>query len=243
MATTRGIELSRGANALAVTAAMLFPTLGTWLYFVVASGESWTQPIYGVSKIVQFAFPLLWILAIQRRSLQLAWPGTRGIATGLVFGILVVAFLLGTYFGWAKEASFLAAAPGEIRTKLETFRVATPLRFLVLALFYSLAHSALEEYYWRWFVFGELRRMIPLGAAIALSSVAFAAHHVIIIGTFLAPHWYAVALASAGVGIGGAVWAWLYARSGSLVGPWLSHLLVDAGLMLIGYDLVWGFSS
>ena len=32
--------------------------------------------------------------------------------------------------------------------------------------------------------------------------------------------------------------AWLYRRSGSLVGPWLSHLLVDAGIMVIGYDLL-----
>jgi hypothetical protein len=30
----------------------------------------------------------------------------------------------------------------------------------------------------------------------------------------------------------------LYRRSGSLYGPWLSHLLVDAAIFWIGYDLV-----
>ena len=30
----------------------------------------------------------------------------------------------------------------------------------------------------------------------------------------------------------------LYERYGSLYGPWLSHLLVDCGIMFIGYDLI-----
>jgi len=42
------------------------------------------------------------------------------------------------------------------------------------------------------------------------------------------------------IAIGGAAWAWLYQRSGSLVGSWLSHMLVDAAIFVIGYDLVRG---
>ena len=30
----------------------------------------------------------------------------------------------------------------------------------------------------------------------------------------------------------GAAWAWIYHRSGSLLGPWLSHLLIDAGIFV-----------
>jgi membrane protease YdiL (CAAX protease family) len=37
---------------------------------------------------------------------------------------------------------------------------------------------------------------------------------------------------------GGVVWAWLYERTGSIYPAWVSHLLVDAGLFVIGYDLV-----
>ena len=36
----------------------------------------------------------------------------------------------------------------------------------------------------------------------------------------------------------GAFWAWLYNRTGSLLGPWLSHLVIDAGIFFIGYQLV-----
>ena len=64
------------------------------------------------------------------------------------------------------------------------------------------------------------------------------AHHVLVLATFFgwsSPATYVFSLA---IAIGGAYWAWLYARSGSLYGPWLSHLLVDAGIFLIGYDLL-----
>jgi len=38
--------------------------------------------------------------------------------------------------------------------------------------------------------------------------------------------------------VGGTVWAWAYHRSGSLVGPWLSHAAIDAAIFLVGYDMV-----
>jgi membrane protease YdiL (CAAX protease family) len=41
-----------------------------------------------------------------------------------------------------------------------------------------------------------------------------------------------------GIAIGGAAWAWVYDRSKSLYGPWLSHLIVDAAIFWIGFDLV-----
>ena len=37
---------------------------------------------------------------------------------------------------------------------------------------------------------------------------------------------------------GGFVWAWLYDRTQSLYAPWISHLLIDAALMAIGYEMV-----
>jgi hypothetical protein len=40
------------------------------------------------------------------------------------------------------------------------------------------------------------------------------------------------------VAAGGAFWAWLYQRSGSLVGPWLGHLLADAAIFTVGWQLV-----
>ena len=42
-------------------------------------------------------------------------------------------------------------------------------------------------------------------------------------------------LASAGVFVGGVAWSWLYRRSGSIWPGYLSHAIVDAAIMGVGY--------
>ena len=64
------------------------------------------------------------------------------------------------------------------------------------------------------------------------------AHHVLVLATFFGWTSPATYLFSLAIAVGAAVWAWLYARTDSIYGPWLSHLLVDAGIFLIGYDMV-----
>ncbi len=64
------------------------------------------------------------------------------------------------------------------------------------------------------------------------------AHHVLVLGRFFGFANWATYLFAACVAVGGAVWAWLYERTGSLVGPWASHLLVDAAIFAVGFDIV-----
>jgi membrane protease YdiL (CAAX protease family) len=40
------------------------------------------------------------------------------------------------------------------------------------------------------------------------------------------------------VAAGGVIWAVLYRRYGTLLGPWLSHALVDAAIFAIAYQMV-----
>jgi membrane protease YdiL (CAAX protease family) len=125
-----------------------------------------------------------------------------------------------------------------VAAKVRDMRLVTPGLYLSFALFLAVPHSLLEEYYWRWFAFGQLRRVAPLGWAIGISSLGFMAHHVIVIQQLLHGPW-ALSLFLAGcVAAGGAVWAWMYDRQRSLYGPWVGHFLVDAVVMYIGFDLV-----
>jgi membrane protease YdiL (CAAX protease family) len=129
----------------------------------------------------------------------------------------------------------------EIVGKLREFQIATPFGFVLFGVFISVAHSLFEEYYFRWFIFGRLRKHIRLWPAVTLSAVAFMAHHVLVMAVYF-PGAFNLALVvmpfALCVAVGGAVWAWLYERSESLLAPWLSHLVVDVGIMVIGYDLV-----
>ncbi len=216
--------------------AMLYPTLATWLYFVVLAGEEWVKIAYGIGKAVQFALPLVWVWFVQRQRPRWHAPGKAGLGAGLGFGLVVLLAMLGLYYGYLRDSRYLAAAPQAVWEKLADFGATTEGRFLVFVSFIAVIHSLLEEYYWRWFVFGQLRRALPVWLALGLSSLAFALHHVIVVGTYV-HSWYAVAIFSLAVAAGGGMWAWIYHRGGSLYGPWLSHFLVDAGLMWIGFDL------
>lgn len=218
---------------------MVFPTLATWLYFVVYSGQDIMRTLYAVSKIVQFGFPLIWVFVVLREPLRLARPSASGMLTGIAFGALAFALILVFYFAYLKTSVYMLHTPARLREKLQGFGAATPAAFLVLAAFISVIHSLLEEYYWRWFVFGRLQMQMSTAPAIAMSSLAFAAHHIIVIGSYLtAQHWVATLVFSGFVALGGAVWAWIYARTRSLYAAWISHMMVDAVLMVIGYDLV-----
>jgi membrane protease YdiL (CAAX protease family) len=176
--------------------------------------------------------------------LQLKRPHFGGLRPALIFGLAVAALMLGVYFGGLRGSSFLAKTPASLQHKLREVGMDTPERYALLALFVVAAHSLLEEYYWRWFVFGGLRQFLPLAPAMVLSSLAFMVHHVVVLYVYLPGRfWEAVLPFSLAIALGGAVWAWLYERSGSIWSPWLSHLLVDAGIFVIGWDLLWPLGS
>jgi hypothetical protein len=89
----------RRQDAMAVHFALGFPTLVTWVYFVWLAGDSAgvQQASALVGKVIQFAFPLLWVVIVQRQRLRWQWPGAAGLASGAGFGMLVVAAMLLLY--------------------------------------------------------------------------------------------------------------------------------------------------
>jgi uncharacterized protein len=265
---TNAVSTDRAAFSWpAVLFGLAFPSLVTVTYFVWLAGQPRVlqHGAYVIGKTVQFVFPAAWVFWITRRPRPWAWPRRRGLGVapafrvlprcgsgrrpnlqrglglGTAFGLLVFAVMLVLYHGLLKPQGVFEGGPAEaIQAKVRGFGVAGVWQFVTLGAFYAIGHSLLEEYYWRWFVFGQLRLACRAGTAIAVSSLGFMAHHVILMAVYFgwsSPWTYGFSLA---VAIGGVFWAWLYERSGSLLGPWISHLLIDAAIFTVGYDLVRG---
>src|SRR5262249_29229142 len=142
----------------------------------------------------------------------LAKPRFRiaGIPVGLIFGLAVVAASAILYHHHLQHLPAFTEATDKIRAKVAGFGLDSAEKFIGLGVFYAVIHSLLEEYYWRWFVFRQLRRLLPLTAAIVTSSLGFMAHHVIILATYFGWLSWPTALLSLSVAVGGAFWAWLY---------------------------------
>lgn len=231
------LETSRATHIAAICFAMVLPTVATLVYFVFLSGSDLMKIVYFGSKILQFSFPLIWVLAIQRHRLYISRPKWNSIFAGVLVGIGIVGTGLLAYYGFLKDSTYLQNAPALVTAKVSEMGLTTPTMYILFALFLAVPHSLLEEYYWRWFVFGQTKRVTGANAAILISSLGFMSHHVIVIHQFLDNGWGVTLFFSLCVATGGVLWAWLYNRYKTLYGPWVSHLLVDLGIMYIGYDL------
>jgi membrane protease YdiL (CAAX protease family) len=222
--------------------ALVFPTIVTWVYFYRAAGadQGVQQAVMATLKVLQFAFPALWVCFVLRQRIEWRRPSANGVVSGLLFGLAVAVAGWLLFRSVLESSPMFVAAADQIRAKVAGFGLDSLAKFAALGAFYSLAHSLLEEYYWRWFVFGQLRRLVPLWPAIVVASLGFMAHHVLVLALYFGWWTWPTLLFSASVAVGGAFWAWLYDRTGSLLGPWLSHLVIDAGIFFIGFQLVHG---
>jgi membrane protease YdiL (CAAX protease family) len=228
---------------LAVLVAVLFPSLLTWVYFVALAGGHGPslaqQAAYGLGKLLQFAWPVGCVWYLERRFPRPAPPRARGLLLGLGIGIFIAAGMLWLYVAVLRDSSLLERATGRLHQKLEEFGLTSRPRFILFAVFLCGLHSLLEEYYWRWFVFGRLWRLLPLLPSLVVAGLAFMAHHVIVLSFYFPDRFLDVVLPlSLAVAAGGIIWAWLYDSTGSIYPAWLGHLLVDAAIFLVGYDLL-----
>jgi uncharacterized protein len=194
-----------------VVFAIVFPSIVTWAYFFQAAdaAEGTQRTVMAVMKGLQFAFPLVWAIVVLRERPRLCGPRKDGLALGLAFGLLV------TIVGWLlyafvlRDTSGFAAATAPAREKIADFGLDSAAKFIALGAFYSAIHSLLEEYYWRWFVFGQLRILLSARSAIVVSALGFTAHHVLVLSNYFGWWTLPTLLLSAAVAIGGAFWAWL----------------------------------
>jgi CAAX protease family protein len=220
--------------------ALVYPTLMTWFYFVYSTRfpTNMQQAVYLTGKGIQFVFPLVWVWAVLREPLIQNRPSARGVPLAILFSATVVGSSWFVFNSYLRTTSVFADAAPQIQKRLAMLGIDTVGKYVLLGVFYSLFHSLLEEYFWRWFAFGQLRRVVRLWPAILLSALAFMGHHVVVLGRFFQNEMWVGLLLSSAVTVGGAFWAWLYDRTGSLLGPWIGHLMIDAGIFWVGYELI-----
>lgn len=218
--------------------ALVVPCILSFFYFVFFPGTAFGNAFYTVHKVFLIAWPLIAVPLILREPMIDRTRPKRHLASlvpGTVFGLLVtgVLFLL---LNATPLGGLLSENEAKIARRIHDMNVAE--HFVAFALFLSFIHSAMEEFYWRWFAFGQAKKLMPKGAAHLVAAAGFASHHIVVLSQFFPLAW-ALALGAC-VAIGGAFWSWQADRYNSLLGPWFSHLLVDLGLMWVGWQALQG---
>ncbi len=154
----------------ALVLGLALPTAITLVYFSwLRATPSWVQQVaFSTCKGLLFALPVIaWFVWRPARTMR--WSGLR---VGQVRRIRVYRRLRKrvadrrldprTYQWMLAPMGVMELPRQEANAKLREMGIQSVPVFFGLALFYSLIHSGLEEYYWRWFVFRRLNERVAL---------------------------------------------------------------------------------
>lgn len=228
---------SRTLTFLVTIPALIIPSLTALFYFVILNNLVSVRSVFALDKTFLVFWPLVSVFLVLRRPFPTLRLDIRkhlralplGIAVGLA--ILVFRYLtMQTAFGNVVEAS-----SWKIQAKMETLGFLR--HFWLFALLISILHSLIEEFYWRWFIFGRLRTIMPISLAHMIAGIFFATYHVIIVFQLLPGSW---CLFGALAGVGGIIWSVMYQHQKTLAGAWISHIIVDLGIMATAHKAIFG---
>jgi len=211
------------------------PTVGVLGAFFGLGGE-YGRWLWGLSKAWILLFPLLWWLLIEKQKISLSplpRPAGEAIRLALFTGIgFFAVILIGNSLLAERLVDSDMVQAKAVETGLDDMRL-----FLGFATYTCLINSLLEEYIWRWFVTLQVVRLVPhRGWAIFFSGLAFTCHHVFALAAQMPLA--ATVVASLGVFLGGVTWSWLYIKTNSVWPGWISHLLADIAIMIVGWELI-----
>jgi len=212
---------------------MVVPLLGSLIYFVAFPEGTIGQAAYTGTKLFILVYPFLYLRRIGTQGLH---PGRGQMKSTLLWGIgsgAAIA-LAGILFMQTPLGDLVRSHAGAVEEKADGLGFKD--NYLLFGAFLCIVHSGLEEFYWRWFLYGQLRKKMGGWAAHLIAALAFAAHHLVVTLQFF-PVPLALFLALC-VAIGGLIWSWMYERHGGLLGAWISHLIVDVMLIWVGYQLI-----
>jgi uncharacterized protein len=212
--------LAAPAQMIGVISSMGFP--GT-------TGRSITLLAYAWMLV----FPLWWTRQIEHRLLKVTAPTRTEWLNGLGLGAAMFACIVGAYAmvgqTWLDTAVIRKTA---ITVGLQNFSI-----FVWFGIYFTFINSFVEEYFWRWFIDRQCCTLLPKYQATSLSALLFTLHHVIIL-KFYIPDGRAIVLGSFGVFAAGLVWSICVRQTKSLWVSYLSHLLADAALHLIAWQIL-----
>lgn len=207
------------------------PTIGVVAALHAAPGPA-GQAVFAVAKLWLLLFPAAWYLVIERGRPGWSPPARGGLRVGAAVGVAMAAAMLVAYWG-ALRAHL---DPQPVRQAAVEMGIGSPAGYIAGSAAWILGNSLVEEVVWRWFVLKQLRALLPGALAVVGSAALFTAHHAVALAAYLGPA--QVALGSLAVLAAGTCWSFLYLRYESIWPGWISHVIADLAVFVIGWHLL-----
>ena len=194
------------------------------------------RPGYAVKSAIKIALFMLIPLIASRldRSvfyLQLLRPKQKGLLPAIALGVGIYVVILGGYFLVSRFFDF-----SQIAGALTNNAGVTKENFLYVSLYISFANSFLEEFFFRGFVFTNLKQHSGRKLAYIFSAAAFSMYHVAMMIGWFSPSLYLLVMA--GLVIGGMIFNWLNEKLDTIYCSWLTHMFANFAINTIGFMLL-----
>lgn len=241
------------------------PFFASLVYFFPTEPAPWFLNLLGLTKLFLFLCPFLFWKFLKlpghwKDFSKLIFNSNikRQLLIGLGTGALMCLAVLGTY-EVISEASRNEAL-SRIAKKISVLKISE--HFLLYGIVLSFLHSLLEEFYWRFFIFNAWKKQLvthnlnqsignvgksrkqklPIDLknllrsahlAHLIAGLAFTLHHFTV-----TVHYFDLSIGiilGLGVWAGGVIWSYTYEKERSLLGVWISHIIVDLALISVGF--------
>ncbi len=151
----------------------------------------------------------------------------KDLLYSLMLGIGVYILILAAYFV-LKEFIDLS----NIMTILNENVSVNKDNFLWVALYISFVNSLLEEFFFRGFIFLNLRNMKGRKFAYMVSGFIFALYHIAIMGSWFSPPIFIIGMA--GLFVGALIFNYLNEKSGHIYNSWIVHMMANLSINTVG---------
>ena len=209
-------------------------SIGVAMSLFIAPGAVGNS-VFTLVKVWGIIFPLFWVIKTKSVALRLpkfSWLETK---VGLGLGLVMFGAILLAYYTIGQQLIDLE----EIRNKATEVGITNPYIYLAGCAYWSFINSLVEELTWRGFVVSQCKILVSSTTAVILAALFFTAHHSLALYGYT-HSWSVVALGSLGVFMAGIVWAWSYSHYRSITPGYISHILADLAIAIVGYRLLFG---
>lgn len=203
---------------------------------IMALVDGVIRPNYAIKSAIKMATFLLLPLVISKTErdvlyLPLFKAKKKGLLPSVALGVGLYAVILGGYFLVSPFFDFSRIA-GSLTANMGV----TKENFLYVSLYISFANSFLEEFFFRGFVFTNLKALSNRKLAYIFSAAAFSLYHVaMMIGWFSLPLFLLVMI---GLIAGGIIFNFLNEKLDTIYCSWLTHMFANFAINTIGFMLL-----
>jgi len=203
---------------------------------IMAVVDGVIQPGYAVKSAIKISLFLAVPFLVSRFCKELRFARLfrfrrEGLLPALGLGAAVYGVILGGYFllrGWIDFSGIVDS--------LSSGAGVNKNNFLFVSLYISFINSLLEEFFFRGFLFANLKDSAGRATAYGFSSLMFALYHVaMMIGWF---HPAITLLLIAGLMVGGMIFNFLNEKQENICTSWLVHMFANFAINTIGFILM-----